>query len=275
MHWMVFYPSDSDPGLKQFLVDMARYRLLTKQEERAYLTLYQQGNVKAGQKLCQHNLRIVYGIAVGFKGRGVPVLDLVNEGSMGLLKAAARFDLTLDLKFISYAVWWIRQAITKAIADSGRVVRLSGNHEAAIRKARRAPLRQIIGGTYLEETDPDNGRLSTRFQRANQAARMPPISLDHALEEGEDPPIQYLASDAPAADEEAMTRQRLEMLKRLVGKLEAREKQVITLRYGLGDRPPMLLWEIGELLSLSRERVRQIEKDGMAVMRKWAAKLPE
>lgn len=254
----------SGDSLAVYLKDINKTPLLTREEEVALAHKTQTGDAEALKKMVEANLRFVVKIARRYQGCGLSLLDLIDEGNIGLIEAAKRFDWRKNTKFITYAVWWIRQAIMQALAEQGGAVRLP------IRKASMAS--QIRGrGSRLNQ---ELGREPTN----QEIAQLMNISLEE-LEELMGATSGYTSLDAPIKDEEGITFADLlpaddhhpvdsELLlnafkaevANLLQELDPRERQILEMRYGIGDYEPMTLEDIGKKLKVSRERIRQIEE---------------
>lgn len=263
-----------DPDLSKFLTEITRHPVLSKAEQSALLTLAKAGNEDARRKLCAHNLKFVIRVALKFRGAGLPFKDLVHEGTLGMIDAANRFDQSTGNRFISYAVWWIRQAILKAITDTSRTVRISAEHEASIRRLKRAKLNQVIGGSYLEDVQEEARRsgIQAEYLDLSLNASRGGLSLDQPVTQDGSTPAEIIPSTAPQPDELTEAREQKDIVKRLRGKLTPIQRQVITLCYGLDDGHRFTLRQVGDKLNLSGERVRQIKDQAILKMRSFAGK---
>lgn len=264
---------DENSIYRQYLSEVSRHPLLTREEERALLQLASKGNRQAIDKLVLSNLRFVINTAFMYKGQGLTISELINEGNLGLIKAAERFDVSRDIKFISYAVWWVRQSITRAIAEKARLVRISAEKELVLRRFNRGStgFKQTIGGAYTL----DYGELAEKFgyttDQVEQILQMGArhTSFDAPLgDDGDATLLEVTADETETAEvtvEEASDREQVILA---VEKLPELEKKVITLYYGIGgEEEPLNLVEIGKLIGLSKERVRQIKEKGLASLR--------
>jgi len=256
-----FYDEIRDDSLAAYLRRIVRIPLLSREDEQALGAQIRQGDERAFRKLVEANLRFVVKVAMRYHGCGLSLLDLINEGNLGLLEAARRYSPDRGVKFITYAVWWIRQAIMQALASGGGAVRLP------IRKARLASkIRGVRADlTQAQQAEPSN-------EAVEEALDLHPGEMEEILRgagvqasatdgEGGDPLGLELAqtSAIPSADEELIRHAFREEVERLIGHLTPRERDVIELRFGLGREEPQTLEEVGRRLKLSRERVRQIE----------------
>jgi RNA polymerase primary sigma factor len=268
-----FYEKVSDDALGAYLKRIGQISLLTKQEELTLGKAIQRGDEKALKRLVEANLRFVVKVALRYRGCGLSLLDLINEGNVGLLEAARRYSPAYNVKFITYAVWWIRQAIMQALAAGGGAVRLP------LRKARlashlrdvRADLSQQLQAEatdleVAEELDLDVGDLEGVLHRQGQPAF---LSDEIGLEQRIGMEL-YESRQLPPADHELIRQSFREEVERMLGNLPPRERLIVELRFGLGKEDPMTLEGVGKRLKLSRERVRQIEDRAKQKLRMMA-----
>ncbi len=262
-HTGSFYEEISDDTLAAYIRRIVRIPLLSKEDELQQGTLIQQGDERAFRKLVEANLRFVVKVAMRYQGCGLALLDLINEGNLGLLEAARRYSPDHDVKFITYAVWWIRQSIMQALAAGGGAVRLP------IRKARLASkIREARADlTQEQQEEPTEAALGEALDlKPGEVEDLlrgmgPQTSLDDESHIGEHLDLQLSRrSVIPPADQELIRHAFREEIERILSHLKPREREVIELRFGLGKEEPQTLEEVGRRLKLSRERIRQIEE---------------
>ena len=254
-------------SLDKYLQDISKLPMITAEEEVELAQRIRLGDQSALDKLTTANLRFVVSVAKQYQNQGLTLPDLINEGNAGLVKAAKRFDETRGFKFISYAVWWIRQAIMQALAEQSRIVRLPLNKIDSINKIRRVT-------SYLEqanqrEPSPEEIALeldmTTRDVKQSLKNSGRHVSMDAPLKDGEDYNLYDLvsSSQSPNPDKKLIHESLNLEICRALDTLSPRESDVIRLSFGLGDNEPMSLEEIGDTFDISRERVRQIREKGL------------
>jgi RNA polymerase primary sigma factor len=251
-------------ALQLFLNEMARYPLLTAEEE---VELAKRGDKEAKDRMINSNLRLVVSIAKKYQGHGLSLLDLIQEGIIGLIRAVEKFDWRKGFKFSTYATWWIRQAVQRGVANKARTIRMPVHivdRERKIAKAERELLTKLGRGPTLQEIA-KAAKLPLKQVKEVQEAARAVTSLDRPVgAEGETSLGELTAGDEAPPEEEVEVSLRQEALRRAVADLPDRERDVLKLRFGLnGDQSPKSLEQIGKTLGLTRERVRQIESDAL------------
>ena len=258
-------------SLDKYLQDISKIELITAEEEVELARRIKAGDQLALEKLTNANLRFVVSVAKQYQNQGLKLPDLINEGNVGLVKAAKRFDETRGFKFISYAVWWIRQSILQALAEQSRVVRLPLNKIGSINKIKKT-------FSYLEQTHerpPSAEEIAKELdmtitevkQSMKNSGRH--ISMDAPLKEGEDSNLYDVmrSGESPRPDIDLMRQSLHTEINRALDTLSPREADVIKLYYGIGDQQSMTLAEIGQTFDLTRERVRQIREKAIRKLR--------
>jgi RNA polymerase primary sigma factor len=260
-----------------YIKDIQRYPLMTRAEERAVLDKLAKGDDRAKQKLILSNLRFVVNVAFLYRNQGLALPELINEGNIGLVEAANRFDTSRDLKFISYAVWWIRQSITRAIAEKARTVRISAEKELVLRRFSKMnhPVTQAIGGAWVT----DSVELGRRMEMSSEAVEkviemgQRSASLDSKLDDDGDTSLLDMIRDDTATlpDADAEASDEMEGIETLIGSLPDTERKVLCMYFGIGFGDAFNLQEIGKIVGLSKERVRQIKEKALSRLREQAA----
>jgi RNA polymerase primary sigma factor len=258
-------------SLDKYLQDISKIELITAQEEVVLAQKIKQGDQEALEKLTNANLRFVVSVAKQYQNQGLKLPDLINEGNLGLVKAAQRFDETRGFKFISYAVWWIRQSILQALAEQSRVVRLPLNKIGSINKINKT-------FSYLEqahERPPSAEEIAKELdmtvtevkQSLKHSGRH--VSMDAPLKEGETSSLYDVMNteESPKPDKGLMHESLNLEINRALDTLSPREADVVRLYYGIGEQPSMTLEEIGSTFDLTRERVRQIREKAIRKLR--------
>lgn len=263
-----------DDPVKVYLKEIGRVPLLTPDEEVQLALDIQKGGKdgeRAKQRLSEANLRLVVSIAKRYVGRGMQFLDLIQEGNLGLIKAVEKFDHTKGFKFSTYATWWIRQAITRAIADQARTIRIPVHMVETINKLVRIQrqLLQELGRDPSPEEIGEKMGLSAERVREIQKISQEPVSLETPIGEEEDSQLgDFIEDDAAIVPPDAASFSMLqEQLGKVLDGLAERERKVISLRFGLEDGHPHTLEEVGREFGVTRERIRQIESKTLAKLR--------
>lgn len=260
-------------SVKIYLKEIGKVRLLSAQEEIEIAKRIAAGDEEAKQELINANLRLVISIAKRYAGRGMPFLDLIQEGNMGLIKAVEKFDYTKGFKFSTYATWWIRQAITRAIADQARTIRIPVHMVETINKITRAQ-RQLVQELGREPTAEEiseklDGALSPDRITEIQCINQEPVSLETPIGEEDDSHLGDFIEDKEVVSPSEYTTKSLlkDELYEVLQELTDREARVLELRYGLLDNHPRTLEEVGKEFNVTRERIRQIEAKAIKKLR--------
>ncbi|MDY6272687.1 MAG: RNA polymerase sigma factor RpoD [Selenomonadaceae bacterium] len=260
-----------DDPVRMYLKEIGRVPLLTAEEEVRLAKLMDEGNEEAAKRLAEANLRLVVSIAKRYVGRGMLFLDLIQEGNLGLIKAVEKFDYKKGYKFSTYATWWIRQAITRAIADQARTIRIPVHMVETINKLIRVSrqLLQQLGREPLPEEIAKEMEISVDRVREIMKIAQEPVSLETPIGEEEDSHLGDFIEDqdAPAPADAASFMLLKEQLEEVLDTLTPREEKVLRLRFGLDDGRARTLEEVGQNFGVTRERIRQIEAKALRKLR--------
>src|ERR1700688_3071655 len=264
--------STVDEGsLDQYLRDISVFPLITREQEVELAKRIREDDQEALDTLVRSNLRFVVSVAKKYQNQGVSLSDLINEGNLGLIRAAHKFDETKGIKCISYAVWWIRQAILQALAEQSRIVRVPLNRAGTLHRIgkRSASLLQELGREPTVEEIAEGMDISQEEVAKTLSISQAHLSLDAPLTPGEDNKLlDYLAdTQNPGPDDEIFEHALTESIEEVLGTLKDREARILRLYFGLDGQEPMTLEEIGSLLGITRERVRQIKEKALARLR--------
>jgi RNA polymerase primary sigma factor len=267
-------PDMTTDSLQLFLKDIGKVRLLTAQEEVDLAKRIERGDLDAKQKMVESNLRLVVSIAKNYRNQGLPFLDLIQEGTLGLVRAAEKFDYRKGFKFSTYATWWIRQAIARALADKARTIRIPVHVVEKLNKIGRAE-RKLVTELGREPTAQEIAEVTgidpeevDSIKRSAQA----PVSLEKPVGDEEESEFgQFIADErAESPYERAAEILTKEALREALENLSYRERRVLELRYGLGGEHPRTLDEVGRTFNVTRERIRQIENQSLKKLQSLA-----
>ena len=267
-------PDMTTDSLQLFLKDIGKVRLLTAAEEVELAKRIERGDLDAKQKMVESNLRLVVSIAKNYRNQGLPFLDLIQEGTLGLVRAAEKFDYRKGFKFSTYATWWIRQAIARALADKARTIRIPVHVVEKLNKIGRAE-RKLVTELGREPTPEEIAEVTgidpeevDSIKRSAQA----PVSLEKPVGDEEESEFgQFIADEkAESPFDRAADLLTKEALKEALENLSYRERRVLELRYGLGGEHPRTLDEVGRTFNVTRERIRQIENQSLKKLQRWA-----
>ena len=253
-------------ALQLFLREAGRHRLLTAAQEVSLAKRIERGDEGAKQEMIQSNLRLVVSIAKNYRNQGLPFLDLIQEGTLGLIRAVEKFDWRRGFKFSTYATWWIRQAVARALADKARTIRMPVHiveRMQKINRAERSLWTQLGREPTLDEIAEEASLTPQQVVEVRAAARAS-ASLDAPIGDEDDAVLgDFVAGDEPLPEDAVDVELRRQALRHALLSLPEREREVVTMRYGIDGHEPRTLEEIGRRLGLTRERVRQIELDSL------------
>ena len=267
-------PDMTTDSLQLFLKDIGKVRLLTAQEEVGLAKRIERGDLDAKEKMVESNLRLVVSIAKNYRNQGLPFLDLIQEGTLGLVRAAEKFDYRRGFKFSTYATWWIRQAIARALADKARAIRIPVHVVEKLNKIGRAErklLTEFGREPTAEEIAEVTGIEPEEVESIKRSAQAP-VSLEQPVGDEEESEFgQFIADErAESPYEHAAETLTNEALRNALEKLSYRERRVLELRYGLGGEHPRTLDEVGRTFNVTRERIRQIENQSLKKLQSLA-----
>lgn len=270
---------DGDFSLRMYLREISETPLLTPQDEVTLAKRIQQGDAAAREQMIKANLRLVVKIAKDYEGMGLPLLDMINEGNMGLMRAVERFDPTKGAKLSTYAAWWIKQSIKRGLANQGKTIRLPVHLVDRVAKIRRVAMRlhEEFGREPTDaEIAAEMGMTRERVTELVQASYRP-SSLDAPVGEDEDTRFSDMVKDENAATayDNLETSTRQDLVRELVALLEPRELTIIRYRFGLDGGPERTLEEVGQKFGVTRERIRQIQNVALLKLRKQIEKREE
>ena len=266
-------PSESQSGdtLQLYLHEIGRVKLLAPKEEITLARRIRRGDKKAREQMITANLRLVVKMAKEYQGLGLPLLDLINEGNIGLMKAVERFDPRKGAKLSSYAAWWIKQAIRRALSNTSKTIRLPVHVMDTLAQVRKAEVK-LHESLDREPTDEEvAGELGLNARRIRQYrdASRAPVSLDSPINLDDATTVSEHVADASsvAPSDELVRRSDNELLREVLASLAARESRILSMRFGLDDGQPKTLEEVGARLGVTRERIRQIQEQALDKMR--------
>ena len=263
--------SPSGDALQLYLREIGQVKLLTPEEEIVLARRIKRGNKQAREQMIKANLRLVVKIARHYEGLGLPLLDLVNEGNIGLMKGVERFDPKKGAKLSTYASWWIKQSIKRALANQSKTIRLPVHVVDKLAHIRRAEvkLRETLDREPTDEEVADDLGLNPRRIRQYREASRAPVSLDLPVGADDETSISEVVADANAAApfDQIVRDNDNELVEEVLATLDRRESKILAMRFGLDDGRPKTLEEVGEHFGITRERIRQIQEQALQKMR--------
>jgi len=264
-------PIFGEGSLDQYLRDISKYPLITQKDEAELAQGIRKGDEESLDKMVRSNLRFVVSVAKKYQNQGVSLADLINEGNLGLIRAAHKFDETKGVKFISYAVWWIRQAILQALAEQSRIVRVPLNRAGTLHRIgrRTAALLQELGRQPTPQEIAEGLDISIEEVQKTLSISQAHLSLDAPMTPGEDNKLMDYLPDTqnPGPDTPTFEHALTESIEEVLATLKEREARILRLYFGLDNPEPMTLEQIGSLLGITRERVRQIKEKALSRLR--------
>lgn len=270
---------DADSAIKLYLREIGQVKLLTPEEEIELAARIKRGDRKAREHMIKANLRLVVKIAHDYDGLGLPLLDLINEGNLGLMKAVERFDPAKGGKLSTYAAWWIKQSIKRALANQAKTIRLPVHLVDKISRMRRIAmnLQEILGREPTDEELAEELQMSPARVAQLRMASCRPASLDAPIGDDDSNTFAEVVEDEHAEDPYAKLEEKTltDMLGELITRLEPREQQILRYRFGLDGGSEKTLEEVGAYFGVTRERIRQIQNLALAKLRRMIAKLEQ
>ena len=268
-------PETTTDALQLFFKGIGKVRLLTAPEEVELAKRIERGEVEAKQRMIQSNLRLVVSIAKRYRNQGLPFLDLIQEGTIGLMRATEKFDYRKGFKFSTYATWWIRQAIARALADKARTIRIPVHIVEKVNRIGRAERALVTGlgrDPTIEEIAEVTGIEPESVESIKRSARVP-VSLESPVGDDQESELGQMIPDEQAESpyERAVETLTKQALRDALGSISYRERRVLELRYGLGGQRPLTLSEVGRTFNVTRERIRQIETQALSKLQNLPA----
>lgn len=267
---------DTDNGFQQYLRDIAQFPLLTIEEEVVLAARIRQGDLEAKSRMIRSNLRLVVKIARDYSNLGLPLLDLISEGNIGLIKAVERFDPSKGGKLSTYAAWWIKQSIKRALANQSKTIRLPVHLVDKIAKIRRVALQMTeeLGREPTDEELAEELGLTAAKVSTLKTAAVRPASLDATIGDDDSTELIEIVGDAEAQDPFEMLRDKNlhDEVGDLLGILDERERRILNSRFGLDGSTPRTLEEVGEKFGVTRERIRQLQNIALGKLRRALGK---